>query len=114
MCGLGRPVPRNAPERILQDKVIQIARMNGFMVHHSRAVQQADGRWLTAIQGDAGFPDLVLAHTHRGVLFVELKSDTGRLSPGQTAWRRNLAPHCEYWLVREADLQELATRLGRP
>lgn len=104
---------RNAPERILQEKVIQIARMNGFMVHHSRAVQQADGRWLTAIQGDAGFPDLVLAHTHRGVLFVELKSDTGRLSSGQTAWRRNLAPHCEYWLVREADLQDLATRLGQ-
>ena len=107
-------MPRNAPEAILQEKVITIARMNGFMVQHSRPVQTAQGRWLTAIQGDAGFPDLVLAHTHRGVLFVELKSDTGRLSPGQTAWRRNLAPHVEYWLVREADLQELATRLGRP
>lgn len=105
---------RNAPEKILQDKVIQIAKMNGFMVQHSRAVQQADGRWLTAIQGDAGFPDLVLAHTHRGVLFVELKSDTGKLTPGQMAWRRNLAPHCEYWLVREQDLAEFARRLGRP
>lgn len=104
---------REAPEKLLQAKVIQLAKMNGFMVHHSRAVQTANGRWLTAIQGDAGFPDLVLAHAHRGVLFLELKSDTGKLSPGQTAWRRNLAPHVEYWLVREADLTDLARRLGR-
>ena len=106
-------MPRNAPEAILQDKVIHLAKMNGFMVQHSRPVKQADGRWLTAIQGDAGFPDLVLAHAERGVLFLELKSDTGRLSPGQTAWRRNLAPHVEYWLVREADIPDLARRLGR-
>lgn len=103
---------KSGPEKILQDKVIQIARMNGFKVQHSRPVQQADGRWLTAIQGDAGFPDLVLAHPQRGVLFLELKSDTGKLTPGQTAWRHSISPHCEYWLVREADLPMLARRLG--
>ena len=105
---------RNAPEKILQDKVIHLAKMNGFMVQHSRPVKQADGRWLTAIQGDAGFPDLVLAHAQRGVLFIELKSDTGRLTAGQVAWQRNINPHCEYWLVRDADLSMLARRLGRP
>lgn len=105
---------RNAPEKILQDKVIHLAKMNGYMVQHSRPVKQADGRWLTAIQGDAGFPDLVLAHRERGVLMVELKSDTGRLTAGQTAWRHNLTPHVEYWLVREADLPMLARRLGTP
>lgn len=105
-------MPRNAPERILQDKVIQIARMNGWMVHHSRAVQQADGRWLTAIQGDAGFVDLVLAHSQRGVLFLELKSEAGRLSPGQKAWQRNLSPHVEWLLIREDDLPWLAKRLS--
>jgi len=103
---------RNAPEAILQAKVIHIAKMNGFRVHHSRAVQQANGKWLTAIQGDAGFVDLVLAHPARGVLFVELKSDTGKLSPGQVAWRNALHPSVEYWLVREADLPRLAQRLG--
>jgi hypothetical protein len=105
---------RGAPEKILQDKVIHLAKMNGFMVQHSRPVKQADGRWLTAIQGDAGFPDLVLAHVERGVVFVELKSDQGRLSPGQKAWQRNLSLHCEYWLVRESDLPMLARRLGTP
>jgi len=103
---------RGAPEKILQDKVIHLAKMNGFMVQHSRPVKQADGRWLTAIQGDAGFVDLVLAHRERGVLFVELKSDQGRLSPGQKAWQNALAPHVEWVCIREADLPWLAKRLN--
>lgn len=104
---------RNAPEALLQAKVIQLARMNGFKVHHSRPVQQANGKWLTAIQGDAGFVDLVLASRSRGVLFLELKSDTGKLTPGQVAWQIELAPWVEYWVVRDADLPRLALRLGR-
>ena len=103
---------RNAPEAILQDKVIYLAKMNGFMVQHSRPVQQKDGRWLTAIAGDVGYPDLCLAHPQRGVLFLELKSNVGKLSPGQVKWAQALAPHVEYWLVREADLEKLAKRLG--
>lgn len=103
---------RNAPEALLQAKVVQLAKMNGFRVHHARAVQQANGRWLTAIQGDPGFVDLVLAHPSRGVLMCELKSDTGKLTPGQVAWQHSLAPHVEYWLVREQDLERLARRLG--
>lgn len=103
---------RNAPEKILQDKVIHLAKMNGFQVQHSRPVQQKNGRWLTAIQGDPGFPDLCLAHRERGVLFLEIKSDVGRLSPGQVMWQRALAEHVEYWVVREADLPKLAKRLG--
>lgn len=104
---------RNAPEALLQSKVIQLAKMNGFRVQHSRPVQQKDGRWLTAIAGDPGFPDLVLASRDRGVLFIELKSDVGKLSPGQVMWQQALAPHAEWWLVREADLDKLAKRLGR-
>lgn len=102
----------NAPEAILQSKVITLAKMNGFRVQHSRPVQQANGRWLTAISGDAGFPDLVLAHRDRGVLFIELKADKGKLTPGQAMWAHELAPHVEYWLVRNADLDKLAKRLG--
>lgn len=104
---------RNAPEALLQDKVIHLAKMNGFRVQHSRPVQQANGRWLTAIQGDVGFVDLVLAHRERGVLFLELKSDTGKLTPGQVMWQQALAPWVEYKLIREADLPALAERLGR-
>lgn len=103
---------RDAPEAILQAKVIQLAKMNGFRVQHSRPVQQANGRWLTAISGDAGFPDLVLAHAERGVLFIELKAEGGKLTPGQVAWANQLRPHAEYWLVRPVDLERLAKRLG--
>ena len=102
----------NAPEAILQSKVITLAKMNGFRVQHSRPVQQANGRWLTAISGDAGFPDLVLAHRDRGVIFIELKADKGKLTPGQAMWAHELMPHVEYWLVRPADLEKLAKRLG--
>jgi hypothetical protein len=106
-------VAKNAPEAILQSQVIQLAKMNGFVVHHSRNVQLADGRWMTAISGNAGFPDLVLAHPERGVLFIELKSDTGKLTPGQVAWRNAFNGQVEYWMVRPADLDKLAKRLGR-
>jgi hypothetical protein len=104
---------KNAPESILQSQVIQLAKMNGFRVHHSRNVQLADGRWMTAIAGDAGFVDLVLAHPERGVIFIELKSDVGKLSPGQIMWRNAFNGQVEYWLVRPADLEKLAKRLGK-
>jgi hypothetical protein len=104
---------RQAPEAILQSQVIQLAKMNGFRVHHARPVQQANGRWLTAIAGDAGFPDLVLAHSERGVLFLELKAENGKLSPGQVMWGNALSKHVEYYLIRPQDLDKLAKRLGR-
>ena len=105
---------RNAPESILQSQVITIAKMNGFRVHHARPVQQANGRWLTAIAGDAGFVDLVLAHPERGVIFLELKAEKGKLSPGQLAWAHALSKHVEYYLIRPQDLEKLAKRLGAP
>ena len=42
--------------------------------------------WRTAVAADgAGFPDLVLAKPGR-LLFVELKSENGRLSQEQARW----------------------------
>jgi hypothetical protein len=105
---------KNAPESILQSQVIQLAKMNGFRVHHSRNVQLADGRWMTAIAGDAGFVDLVLAHPERGVIFIELKSEVGKLSPGQIAWQNAFNGQIEYYLIRPQDLEKLARRLGAP
>ena len=44
----------------------------------------------TALQGDVGFPDLVL--TRRGVtLIVELKSDSGRPGLAQLKWLNAMA-----------------------
>lgn len=73
-------------EKDLQNAVIDLARLTGWMVHHTRPARTKDGGWVTPIQGDKGFPDLVLAHPERGVLFVELKSAKGRLSDDQIRW----------------------------
>jgi len=72
-------------ESELQSAVIEMARLFGWLVHHDRPSQNSKGRWSTAIQGDPGFPDLVLARDGV-VLFVELKSAKGKMSDAQTEW----------------------------
>lgn len=72
-------MPTAQSESAFQAQVVQLAQTFGWMVQHTRPAKQGD-RWLTPITGDIGFPDLVLAHPVRGVLFVELKTDKGAVS----------------------------------
>lgn len=68
-----------------QTRVIAYAHVHGWLAAHFRPTEVAKGRWITAMQGDKGFPDLVLSR--RGVvLMVELKTDIGRVSPDQRRW----------------------------
>ena len=54
-------------------------------IHASTTGRLANGSWRTATQGDGkGWPDLVLVRDR--VLYVELKSATGRLSEDQSEW----------------------------
>lgn len=78
-------------EAEFQRQVIDLAHLHGWLVHHTRPAQMGSGRWATPVQGDTGFPDLVLAHPKRGVLFLELKSARGRLQPNQVAWLHALS-----------------------
>ncbi len=64
--------------------VIELAQYRKWMVTHFRPARTARG-WRTAIQGDTGFPDLVLARGGR-VLFVELKVGKGVLRKDQRKW----------------------------
>ena len=65
-------------------QVIALAKLHGWRVMHQRPARTLHG-WRTAVQGDAGFPDVVLLRD--GVLIVaELKADDGRLTPEQAAW----------------------------
>ena len=88
----------------LTNKVIGLARAYGWLVHHQRPARTGRG-WRTAIQGDAGFPDLVLARGHR-LIFAELKSQRGELSAGQKNWMVTLGdedwPETTVW--RPSDL----------
>ena len=73
-------------EKDFQRTVIEMAKVLGWRVHAERPAIRQSGKWSTPIQGDAGFPDLVLAHPQKGVIFAELKSERGRLSEGQRDW----------------------------
>lgn len=76
-------------EAQLQSAVIELAHILGWKVAHFRPALTARG-WRTPVQADgAGFPDLVMVRGLRAdgrLLFVELKSDTGRISSEQDAW----------------------------
>jgi hypothetical protein len=85
------PAGGNLPESEagFQQAVVDLAHWNKWLVHHARPAQTNKG-WRTAIQGDAGFPDLVMAKGSR-VVVAELKSDTGRVSPHQAEWLARLS-----------------------
>lgn len=56
-------IAQDIPESAFVDHVIDVASRFGWLVHHDRPARTRDGRWRTAIQGHAGFPDLVLVPT---------------------------------------------------
>jgi hypothetical protein len=114
-------------EREFQAAVIEYAQLNGWLVHHGRAAQVREGKWVTPIQGDAGFPDLVMVRG-RWIVFVELKSEKGRIAKAQQRWRDDLEwaigwsgykPALDgiggtvYFLWRPSDWDEIETTLRR-
>lgn len=81
-------------EAQLQRDVIDLAHVLGWRVAHFRTarVQRANGSisYQTPVQADgAGWPDLVLCRERR-LIFAELKSRRGTLSPEQEAWLGHL------------------------
>lgn len=108
-------------ETDFQTWVINTARGFGWRVTHFRPAKTGRQRrnkrgqlvdvWVTALQGDKGFPDLVLARD--GVsLHPELKSQDGNLDDDQKAWRDALGESWRLW--RPADRDEIERELGRP
>lgn len=95
------------PEQGLLDSVIDLAQLRGWKVHHGRPAWSEKG-WRTAIQGDAGFPDLFLARKPR-VILAELKSDVGKLSAFQQSWMAELdaCPGVESYVWRPAHWDEI-------
>lgn len=76
----------------LLDNVLDLVGVLGYLVHHDRPAAGSRGEWSTAIQGDAGFPDLVLGHPQTGALFfVELKREGKNPTPDQGLWLETFA-----------------------
>lgn len=77
-------------------QVISLAKLHRWMVYHTH-----DSR-----RSQAGFPDLVLVRER--VLWLEVKTDRGRIRPEQQIWLDALnAAGQEAWVVRPADWSRL-------
>lgn len=85
--------------------VLELSRLLGITTAHFRPALSQSGRWHTAVAGDGkGFPDLVLVGGG-GILYRELKTDVGRLSPEQAVWIRELrSAGADAAMWRPADL----------
>jgi hypothetical protein len=102
----------DAGERLFQDAVEQIAKMNGWLIFHASPKMVRPGVWRS---DGKGFPDLVLCHPKRGFIMAELKSQDGRLSHDQKLWGEALLnAGIEHYVWRPNQLDLIAARLGRP
>ena len=90
-------------EKEYQAQIVELAKTLGFLVYHP-----FDSRRSTA-----GFPDLVLIRSPR-VLFVEVKSETGKLSLDQQVWLGSLSacPGVEAYVTRPSGWEEMAKVLA--
>ena len=89
-------------EREWQAQVVAIARTYGWQVHHH----------LISYGSAAGWPDLTICG-HGRALFIELKTDAGKLRPAQIVWLGLLAAAgCEVAVWRPADLEQVTAALG--
>ena len=93
----------------MQKAVIDLARLHGYrVVHFPKAQGGRDGRWMTAVAGDAkGWPDLTCVSEKR-IVFLEIKSQRGALSPEQKEWASilqclELSRLATYMVVRPKD-----------
>ncbi len=90
-------------EEQFQQAVIDLAKALGWLTYHPH-----DSRRSTA-----GYPDLTLVRGER-LIFAELKSTTGHLSPAQRVWLAALADAGQTVRVwRTEDWREIETELRR-
>lgn len=95
-------LPAVMTEKDWQTRVLDLARWRGWRVFHPY-----DSR-----RSAAGFPDLVLVRGGR-LLFIELKSATGRVSPSQRRWLADLSacPGVGVYVWRPADWDDVQATL---
>lgn len=99
-----RPPPLgDIAEAAWQEQVIQLAAYNGWVHYHTH-----DSR-----RSPQGWPDLVLCRPPE-LIFVELKTRTGRLTNAQAQWIAWLTScGMETFVWRPADFESVAMRLQR-
>jgi len=91
----------------LQKLIIQAAQLYGWRISHFRPALTSKG-WRTAVEGHAGFPDLVLAKDGK-VIIAELKTEKGKLSPAQVVWQQALGDCYRLW--RPSNVPQILSEL---
>lgn len=100
-------------ESDLKSHIIDVAKWQGWLIHHDLPALDKRGKWRTHIEGHAGFPDLVLAHPRRGLIFAELKAETGRVTAEQAKWLAAAESHtAETFVWYPHNLKEIERRLA--
>ncbi len=98
-------------EATLQTRVIDLAKAMGWLVNHTRPARKLDGSWSTPIQGDKGFPDLVLVRPPF-TIYAELKSEKGRPTDEQATWIERLRKcGLDVRVWRPSDMREIEETL---
>ena len=93
-------------EKEFQDRVIELAKWERWLAYHV-----PDSRRVTS----PGFPDLVLLkESGSDLVFAELKSEKGRVTPNQKKWLEGLGKvqriHTHIW--RPSDWDEVVEKIG--
>jgi hypothetical protein len=88
---------KSMTEDELLTAITEAATYLGWRWHHVRRSDKA------IQQGHSGFPDLVLARAG-DVRFLELKSESGHVTPDQAAWITALRGDCWAKIIRPAEL----------
>ena len=91
-------------------RVVDTAKLYGWLVTHFRPAKTEKG-WRTALTGDSGFVDLVLARDGV-VLHAELKVGRGKPRPDQVSWAHAIGETYRLWYPEDWDeiVAELRTR----
>jgi hypothetical protein len=93
-------------EKQFQQQILDLARLMGWKVYFT---------W-NSVHSPAGFPDLAMVRGAR-LIFAELKTDTGKVTPAQTEWLDALKTvqgkfvSVEVYLWRPADFDQIVSLL---
>ena len=90
-------------EAELQNAVIDLCKLLNWSYYHT----------YNSRRSVPGFPDMCLVKDR--IIFVELKSEKGRLSPAQRQWRDDIqGAGGEWYLIRPTGLADFAKVLQAP
>ena len=100
-------------EKELQHLITDLLNTFGWIHTHFRPAIRQSGGWSTPITGHAGYPDITAVKDGQ-ILFIELKSEKGRVRPEQQTWIDHLCinPHVEVYVLRPRDIDGITARLA--